>query len=421
MSYVDRCIDSVLKDSLEALGGVVIEGARGTGKTSTALNHARSSVRLDESPELIALAELNPGELLDGETPRLIDEWQLAPLVWNKIRHEIDARQKKGQFILTGSAEPTSDITRHSGAGRFARIHMGTMSLAESGHSSRSVSWGDLLEGGDYTKRRPNLRGKSDLSYSDMAERAVTGGWPGLLGSDEKNARLYNRSYLANLWHANTGPAERFDVTRMSRLIESLSRNIATEASISTLVNDVAGMGVAIDRNTVPVYLDRLRRIFIYNTQPAFSVKLRSKARLRQAAKHHFIDPSLALAALNASSRQLAKDPEFFGQVFESMVVRDLRAFASTQYGEVSHFRDSSGLEVDCIVHYPGGPWAGVEVKLGGHQRIEEAEASLLNFASKIDTEAAGTPAVLAVITATEYAYQLDSGVMVIPLGVLGP
>ncbi|HNV11698.1 MAG TPA: DUF4143 domain-containing protein [Propionibacteriaceae bacterium] len=415
MAYLVRAVDDVLDEFLGAMGGVLIEGPRGCGKTSTALRHSRSSVRLDASPQLIELAALNPGELLQGDTPRLVDEWQLAPTLWNVIRHEIDDRQARGQFILSGSAVPPEDATRHSGAGRFARLKMRPMSLAESLRSTSQVSLSGLQDASTVT-------GTSSLSYADLAAEAVRGGWPALLTSSPREAAMFNRAYCDDLYGADIPLATgvKHDPIRLQRLVEAVARNIAGEATLESLARDVSADGGQLSPGTARTYLDALTRVFALEELPPWSVALRSKSRLRTTAKLHLADPALACAALGIGVDRLANDPEFFGQIFESMVIRDLRALTSAELGRVYHYRDNTGLEVDAILEYPDGRWAAIEVKLGS-TRIPQAEAALQALRDeRVNLDRVGPPAFLAIVTGTQYAYTLPSGVHVIPLGVLG-
>ncbi len=403
-----------LSELLEGMGATLIEGPRGCGKTSTGLQHAHSALRLDSDPQLITLAGLNPRELLRGPTPRLIDEWQLAPELWNVIRHEIDDRRERGQFILSGSATPAEDLSRHSGAGRIGRVRMRPMSLDESEQSSRSVSLALLAE-------TETVVGVGALSYPDLAEQAVRGGWPGLLGASTRQAVIFNRSYVDDLCHTDIPMATgvRHDSVRLRRLLASVARNVSQEATLASLAADVGGDGGATDPGTIRTYLDALTRVFALEELPAWSVALRSRARLRTSPKLHLADPSLACALLGIGPDRLARDPEYFGQVFESMAVRDIRSLASAQAGRVFHYRDSTGLEVDVIIEYPDGRWAPIEVKLGSAQ-IPQAEASLLRLRDgRVDVARVGKPAFMAVVTGTEYAYTLQSGVHVIPLAAL--
>ncbi len=417
MAYRQRVVDRLLPGYLAAFGAVVLEGARAAGKTATALQHSRSSVRLDASPSLLEVADLSPELILEGNVPRLVDEWQLAPSLWNVIRHEVDFRQAKGQFILSGSATPEDDVTRHTGAGRFGRLRLRPMSLYEVGASSGAVSLAELVAGAG------RVGAASGLSYRDMAVHAVRGGWPGLLGVPDDAAALANASYLDDLIRIElpTAADVRHDPIRVRRLVESLARNVATEAKIVSLAADVNADGGDTHATTLRVYLDALERVFAVEPQPAWNVALRSRSRLRTTAKVHFVDPSLACAALRVGADRLARDVDYFGCVFESMVVRDLRVYASLDRGEVFHYRDNTGLEVDVVIEFPGGGWGAVEVKLG-EQRLADAEASLLKLArERVDTALVGEPAFLAVVTAGQFARTLPSGVHVIPLATLGP
>ena len=408
-------MDERIDNLLTAMGGVVIEGPRGCGKTSTGLHHAHSSVRLDAAPQAIELAGLDPSAVLAGETPRLIDEWQLAPNLWNAVRHEIDDRQSKGQFILSGSATPPDDLHRHSGVGRLARVRMRPMSLSESGRSSAAVSLSHL--GG--ADRLTGVR--SPLTYRDLASEAVRGGWPSLLDEGLPASAEFNESYITDLCSTDVPSAtgSRHAPVRLRRLIESIARNIASEASIQLLTNDVSADGAPIDRSTIRTYLDALTTVFAFEELPAWSAALRSRTRLRSRAKIFLADPSLACAALAISPERLAADPEFFGQIFEAMAVRDLQAYATAGRGQVYHYRDESGLEVDAIIEYPGRTWAGCEIKLGSTM-IDSAERNLLRLRDeRIDEQRMGPPAFLAVITGTEYGYTLPSGVHVVPLAAL--
>jgi predicted AAA+ superfamily ATPase len=414
MGYVPRVVDSRLASLLGAMGGVVIEGARACGKTSTGLRQCRSSIRLDAAPQAVELAELDPASLLEGDTPRLIDEWQLAPSLWNVIRHEIDDRQEKGQFILSGSATPPDDVRRHSGAGRFGRMRMRTLTLSERGHSSGDVSFNALSDAGPLSSVR------SPLTYRALADAAVVGGWPALLGASPEDAMDYNSSYIDDICSSDIPVATgiRRDPVRIRRLLTSLVRTISGEVSPKTLAADVSADGAAFDRGTVRAYLDALTRVFVLEELPPWSVALRSRTRLRQGAKMHLADPSLACAALGASPARLAANPEYFGQIFEAMAIHDIRVYAEAQRGKVYHYRDESGLEVDAIIEYPGA-WAAIEIKLGSAE-IHKAEANLLKLRDKrVDTAVVGEPSFLAILTGTEAGYTLPSGIHTIPLAAL--
>jgi predicted AAA+ superfamily ATPase len=415
VKYLPRVVDSQLATLLEAMGGVLIEGPRACGKTATGSRLALSSLRFDASPELVRLAELDPVDLLRGPAPRLIDEWQLAPGIWNVIRHEIDARQAPGQFIISGSATPRPDKVRHSGAGRIARMRMRPMALAESGYSSGDVSLAALALGQD------KVAGRGSLTYADLAREAVRGGWPGLTEASLGAAVRFNRSYCEDLTAVDVPHATgvRHEPVRLRRLLAALARALATEATLKTLAADVSADGQPSDPGTIRDYLDALTTVFAYEELPAWSVSLRSRSRLRTSPRIHLADPALALAALGTGADRLAHDPAYFGQVFEAMAVRDLRVYAGALDGAVYHYRDNTGLEVDAIVELPDWSWGAAEVKLGSVE-VPKAEANLMKLRDqRVDTDKVGEPRFLAVITGAEYAYTLPSGVHVIPLSAL--
>lgn len=417
MTYSPRVVDVELRQALEAMGGVLLEGARACGKTSTGSHQAASVVRLDADPQAARLVELSPGLVLEGQTPRLIDEWQLAPAIWNAARHEVDQRQRRGQFIFSGCSVPRDDVTRHSGAGRFARLKMRPMSLFEWGSSTGDVSFADLMSG------HGSVAATASVTYEELARLAVIGGWPALLGATTEQAQFYNRAYLEELAHSDvqrvTGVGHAPE--RVRRLLAALARSVASEVRLTTLRADISGDGGDLGIDAVRTYLDALTRVFAIEGQAAWSVALRSKSRLREQPKMHLVDPALAAAALNAGPDRLARDPEYFGQVFESMAVRDLRVYAQPLTGQVFHYRDNTGLKIDAIVECMNGTWAAFEVKLGGG-RVEDAERNLLKLRDeRVDLDRVGTPAALVVLTGTQYAYTLPSGVHVVPLATLGP
>ena len=354
--------------------------------------------------------------MLDGPSPRLIDEWQIEPAIWNYIRRAVDDRSEPGQFILTGSAVPPDDITRHTGAGRIARLRMRPMSLFETGRSTGSVSLSELLRGSMSPGTDPGL------TVADLAEEIAIGGWPGLRERGVPDVLLAVRDYLDEIARVDVGRVDgtRRDPGRVSRLIASLARNVATHASATTLASDTGGADGALKDDTVREYIGVLERLMVVEDQPAWAPHLRSKHRLRTAPKRHFVDPSLAVAALGATPDRLLRDLNLLGFLFESLVVRDLRVYAQAAQARVSQYRDSGGLEVNAIVETSDGRWMAFEVKLG-HGQIDDAAASLTRFAERIDTASSGRPALLGVIAATGYGYRRKDGVAVIPIGALGP
>jgi len=416
-SYKPRVADDDLKDRLGSAGAVLIEGPKACGKTETARQLAASEVLLDIDQNARAAVALNPALVLDGETPRLIDEWQVEPAIWNQIRRAVDDRGEPGQFILSGSAVPADDVTRHSGAGRIARLRMRPMSLIESGLSSGAISLSALLAG---SKAKA---GESQADLGDLVAEIARGGWPGFRDRPLKAAMDGVRDYLGEVTRTDINQVDgvRRDPGRVERMIASLARNIATTSSVSTLARDSAGGGEEpLKDQTVAEYLSSLERLFVVENQPPWEAHLRSRSRLRRAPKRHFVDPSLAVAALGADPAALMRDLNLLGFLFESLAIRDLRIYAQPIRGEVTHYRDSSGLEVDAIVESPDG-WAAIEVKLGGSDAVDEAAASLLKFAETVDTGRCGQPKFLAVVVATGYGLTRADGVQVVPLVHLAP
>ncbi len=413
--YLTRFADAELTDRLRATGAVLIEGPRGCGKTQTALQAARSAVRLDRDPAARAAGALDPSLLLAGEHPRLIDEWQLVPDVWNEVRGDVDDHPgEPGRFILAGSAVPADDATRHTGSLRFTRLRMRPMSLAESGHSSGDVSLAALFAGGEARATDPGL------DIRAIAERIVIGGWPALIRRDPADAMLATQGYLdeTRLVDLERLDGVRRDPENVARVLRSLAHNTATEAADQTIAKDVAGADGPIDRHTVANYVKALARVFVVEDLPAWSPALRSRGILRSSETRHFVDPSVAAAVLGASPERLLQDPETLGLLFESLAVRDLRIYGQAIGASAFHYRENTGLEADAILQRRDGSWAALDVKLG-QKDIEHGADSLLRVAEHIDTDRHGTPAFLAVITGWGYAYRRDDGVFVIPIGTL--
>ncbi len=394
----------------------MIEGPRACGKTATARQIAASEVLLDVDVNARQAIAVDPALVLDGPTPRLIDEWQIEPAIWNHVRRAIDDRADPGQFILTGSAVPPDDITRHTGAGRITRLRMRPMSLFETGRGTGGVSLGELLEG------RMSPTSDPGLSLADLVEEIAVGGWPGLRGRGIADVLLALRDYLQEIARVDVGRVDgaHRDPDRVARLLASLARNVATHAAATTLARDTGGADGPLKDDTVREYLAALERLMVIEDQPAWAPHLRSKHRLRTAPKRHFVDPSLAVAALGATPERLLGDLNLLGLLFESLVVRDLRVYAQAANARVSQYRDSGGLEVDAIVESGDGRWIALEVKLG-HGQIDDGAASLTRLATRIDTAKCGRPALLGVIVASGYGYLRDDGVAVIPIGALEP
>ena len=418
--YRPRVCESEIEDALSRRGAVLIEGVRWCGKTWAAMRFARSALRLDDEDALL-LAQADPAAALAGDAPRLVDEWQNAPHLWNRIRRECDERIEPGQFILTGSASPRDDIARHTGTGRIARVQMRPMSLFETGVCDGAVSLSGLFEG-EMTSRQA----REDIRLSDIASCICVGGWPANLGIAPDKARRSVRDHLTESVLADVAEASgvRHRRETMLSLTRSVARNVATEARTSTLLRDMnPDDGYSpVTRQTAAACLEALRRIFLLEDQPAWPVHLRSRAELRKTPKRHFIDPSLAAAALGASPEQLLRDTETLGLLFESLVIRDLRIYSAPQHATVHHYRDSDNLEVDAIVSRDDGAWIAAEAKLSHRpDSVDTAAASLLRMRDKVSAPRQADLQALVVVTARGAAYRRPDGVCVTPITSLGP
>ncbi len=414
-TYRARVIDAELAETLRYPGAVLLEGPRACGKSATGRHHAQSSVQLDTEPGALRLAELDPDQLLAGSRPRFIDEWQLAPQVWNLVRNAVD-QQEDASFILAGSAVPSDDATRHSGAGRILRFKMRPMSLAESGHSSGAVTLRSLFE-----QSAAGVSGVSELSIPDLAEAVVRGGWPGMQELPLRLVLNRLRSYLGDIARIDLPRLDdepRRDPEAVLRLTRALGRSVATEISIAALARDASVGEKRMTDATVQGYLGALARVFAIEDQPSWGPHLRSRDRVRKAPRRHFIDPSLAAAAAAADADRLLVDLEYFGQLFESLVVRDLRVYAEPLGGIVRHYRDSAGREVDAIIERPNGSWIAAEIKLAA-SREDQAAASLIRFVENLDASRTLPPVGMVIITGGKYAYTRPDGIHVVPIGAL--
>lgn len=411
-SYLPRLADKELKRGLDAFGAVLIEGPKWCGKTTTAEQMAKSVLYLqddDMREQYEQMLRVKPSGLLEGKKPRLIDEWQMAPKLWDSVRFSIDRQSENGMYILTGSTSVDNSSIEHSGAGRIKRMKMGTMSLFESGDSTAEVKLSDMFEGRE-------ISGYSDVSVEKMAELLVRGGWPKTIGEDISTAYEHMDGYCRTILESDISTVDRVNrnSTRMAKIMRSLSRNISTQAPDTTIAadlnekeNDKAHI------NTVRDYIDALKKLHIVDDLQAWNPKLRSKAAVRTSDTRHFCDPAVAAYFLGASPRNLMNDLKTYGCLFESMVVRDLRAYVRCIGGDVYHYRDSDGLEADAVLHLRDGRWGAVEVKLGAGM-IDEAAENLKKLENKVDS--VDSPSFLAVITCTNYAFRRDDGVYVIPI-----
>ena len=415
--YRPRVVDQELAARLGSAGAVLIEGPRACGKTATGRRHAASEVLLDLDAGLRQAAELEPSLVLEGPAPRLLDEWQTVPSIWNHVRRAVDIGSGPGRFILTGSAVPPDDTTRHTGAGRVSRLPMRPMSLFESGDSNGEMSLGAML------RSEPVPAQRTRTTVTDLVALVCRGGWPGMIGAGVNDARRFARDYVEEIRRADIRRVDgvRRDPVLVRRVLQSLARNVATEAAVSVIAADAGGNAGPAHPETIQSYLNALERVFVIEDQPAWSAHLRSRSRLRRSPKRHFVDPSLAVAALRSGPERLRADFGSFGLLFESLVVRDLRVHAQAHDGEVYHYRDNTGLEVDAIVETAAGAWMGVEIKLGGEGPVEEGVRNLLKLRDRVDPERTGPLAALAVITGVGHGYTRPDGVVLAPITALGP
>jgi predicted AAA+ superfamily ATPase len=414
-TYLPRIADVELEQRLGYIGAVLIDGPKACGKTATASRHAQTVIRLDEDQTARTWVRLAPERLFEGPTPILFDEWQVEPTIWNKVRRQVDDREGKGLFILTGSATPTDDASRHSGAGRISVMKMRPMSLFESGHSNGEMSLASLLRG----ERQTGLG--THLSFDELLQRIVIGGWPELIGVDEPGARRWLRDYLSNIVEVDIQKlGSRRDPANLRRLLESLGRSVGQAVKAIELAKDVGGEDGTIAKETLSAYLTALDRLHLLDNSPAWLPHMRSRARLRTAPVRYFVDPSLGPAALGIGTSELITDLNALGLHYEALVIRDLRIYAQPLDGRVESWRDASGHEVDAVVSIGPNKWGAFEVKLSP-DAVDEAAAALLHFQANVDTSRHGEPACLGVITSTGAGGLREDGVHVIPIGCLGP
>lgn len=415
--YLSRLCDKELQLALQSSGAVLMEGAKWCGKTRTASHVAKSILYMqdpDNSASYQTMADTKPSLLLKGEAPRLIDEWQMAPVLWDAVRFEVDKRGDVGQYILTGSAVPADNITAHTGTGRISRMLMRPMSLFESNESNGTVSLGGLFSANH------NIESISELSIERLAFALCRGGWPASVLTNEASALRMSRDYVEAVINHDVSRVDDVEKNpeRVRLLLRSLARNIATLASIQTIKSDIEATDISISDKTISYYLNALRRIFVVEDLPAWLPSMRAKSAIRTSAKRHFVDPSIATAVLRTSPEGLLHDFTTFGFLFESLCTRDIRIYAQAIDGDVFHYRDKSGLEADLIVRLRDGRWGAIEVKLGNKQ-TEEAANNLLALQAKIDEEKMGHASFLMVITGGQYAYRRKDGVLVVPIGCL--
>lgn len=421
MIYKKRIADSILSRMLEGKGAVLIEGPKWCGKTTTAEKHASSVLYADDprrKAQNLAMADLNPEIILRGAKPRLIDERQIMPKIWDSIRFEIDHSGELGQFILTGSAVPfeTKDIT-HSGVGRFAFLTMRTMSLFESGESTGDVSLKELFES------KENIYGFSNVSLERLAFITCRGGWPQAIDMRDEIALDQGKYYYEAVVRSDINRADNSqkNVDKVRMLMKSYARNQGSQASKEVLASDcLPNEEKAVSRITITSYLDALSKIFVIEEMTARNPNLRSKTAIRTSNTRYYSDPSIAAAALGIGPNDLINDLNTFGLLFETLCIRDLRVYANALDGDVYHYRDKSGLECDAVIHLRNGKYGLAEIKLGGEKLIEEGVKNLKLLEGKIDTQKMNKPSFLMVLTGVgDYAYRRKDGVYVVPIGSL--
>ena len=419
--YMPRIIDSSVERYLATFGAVCIEGPKWCGKTWTSSFHCKSEIMIGDPANNFqnrSLAEISTELALQGDAPRLIDEWQEVPALWDAVRYTVDRRGKKGQFILTGSATPKRKGVLHSGAGRIGKLRMRPMSLYESGDSVGKVSLKELCAG----NLSPTFTGEVDLRA--LAKLVVRGGWPGNLTAADSNLSLIPREYLNAVVDDDVNRLDgvKRDARKIWLLLRSLARNESTTATNRTLKNDVKEIDDEdIDVETVAAYLDVFSRLFLTDNLPPYSEKLRSSIRVKQAEKRHFCDPSLACALLGATPEKLIGDLETFGFLFEALCERDLKIYAESFDARLYHYQDYSGAEIDAVVETPDGNWHGFEIKLGAN-KIDEAANNLSHIRDEIEKHGEKKPATLTVLCGlANAAYQRPDGVFVVPLTALRP
>jgi predicted AAA+ superfamily ATPase len=409
-------MDSKISKALSVFGGVLITGPRYCGKSWTGLRHSNSALFLGNE-DANSFAALNPMDALEGERPRLIDEWQDVPKLWDFARRDIDLSNRRGMYIFTGSSVPPSNSTSHTGIGRFARLQMKTMSLFESGDSDGSAKLSDLFRDGA-VERRP-----SRMDYPRMVRLICRGGWPAAIGMDDGDAASMSQNYVQSIASMDLSRVDgrKRSASTASLVMKSLARNNATLASVPTIAADVGGSGRGASELTVRSYIDALKKLFVIEEQPAWHPSLRSRTRVRSSPKRHFTDPSLAAAALGASHEILMRDTRTAGLLFESLCYRDLSVYASAVGGRVFHYRDDSGLEADAIVELDDGRWGAAEVKLG-YFEFDKAAANLIRLKEKMIAGGAPDPSFLMILSASGGGSRVrPDGVAEVPVDLLGP
>ena len=417
MKYLPRIVDKEINELMEIMGAVLIEGCKWCGKSTTGLYHAKSVIEFqnpDRKEEYDNIKNTKPSLFLNGEKPRMFDEWQMYPVVWDSVRTDVDHTGLKGQYILTGSAKPSEGETMHTGTGRISRVLMRPMSLFESNESTGEVSFADIIAGKD-------ISGVSKLSLEDLASIIVRGGWPASISIKSDAKYRITKEYVKSLIHEEVKSVDGVErnTLKMQSVLRSLARNISTQVSNSTIEADIRKTSDDdISRPTLTDYLNTLEKLFVIEDVKATNLNLRSKYALRTKPKKYFVDPSIATAILDLKPIDLINDLNTFGFMFESLCIRDLKIYTESLDGEVTFYRDEKGFEVDAILRMPSGKWGVIEIKLGAGY-IDEAANNLLKFKEHVDTNKCGEPAFLLVLTGANYSYKRDDGVYVVSIGTL--
>ena len=417
MKYLPRIVDKEIDELMEIMGAILIEGCKWCGKSTTGLYHAKSVIEFqnpDRKQEYDNIRNTKPSLFLNGEKPRMFDEWQMYPVVWDSVRTDVDHTGLKGQYILTGSAKPSEGETMHTGTGRISRVLMRPMSLFESKESTGEVSFSDILAGKD-------ISGVSKLSLEDIASIIVRGGWPASISIKSDAKYRIAKEYVKSLIHEEVRSVDGVErnTEKMQNVLRSLARNISTQVSNSTIEADIRKTSDDdISRPTLTDYLNTLEKLFVIEDVKATNLNLRSRYALRTKPKKFFVDPSIATAILDLKPMDLINDLNTFGFMFESLCIRDLKIYTESLGGDVTFYRDERGFEVDAILRMPSGKWGAIEIKLGAGY-IDEAANNLLKFKEHVDIKKCGEPSFLLVLTGTNYSYKRDDGVYVVSIGTL--
>ena len=417
MKYLPRVVDSEIDELMEIMGAVLIEGCKWCGKSTTGSCHAKSIIEFqnpDKKQEYDEIKNTKPSLFLKGEKPRMFDEWQMYPVVWDSIRTDVDHSRLKGQYILTGSAKPSEGQIMHTGTGRISRVLMRPMSLFESGESTGEVSFNDILEGKD-------ISGVSNLSLEDIASIIIRGGWPASIEVKSDAKYRFAQEYVKSLIHEEVKKVDNVERNpeKMRNVLRSLARNISTPVSNTTLENDVKNsFDDDISRPTLADYLNTLEKLFVIEDINVTNLNFRSKYAIRTRPKKYFVDPSIATAILEMKPNDLIKDLNTFGFMFESLCIRDLKIYTQHYGGDITFYRDEKDFEIDAILRTSSGKWGAIEIKLGAGY-IDLAANNLLKFKNRVDIKKCGEPSFLVVLTGANYSYKRDDGVYVVSIGTL--